>query len=105
MDRLDNSKIVSGSDSKSVQVWESTVGCSASASTMESRSIQGGTVISNTTQGCEKKLQIGKKDNNFKILRKFNQIYTLPHAHVAFKTTTMIHTSHFLAPPSIFSFC
>ena len=61
MDRLDNSKIVSGSDSKSVQVWEFTVGCSASASTMESRSIQGGTVISNTTQDCEKKLKIGKK--------------------------------------------
>ena len=39
---------------KSVQVWESTVGCSASASTMETRSIQGGTVISNMTQGCRK---------------------------------------------------
>ena len=35
---------------QSVQVWESTAGCSASASTMEIRSIQGGTEISNTTQ-------------------------------------------------------
>ena len=111
MDRLDNAKIVSDSDSKSVQVWESTVGCSASASTMETRSIQGGTKISNVTQGrfllnvdplVRKNTNRGK-NNNFKNLRTINQIYTLPCGHVAFKTTTMIHTSHFLASPSIFS--
>ena len=51
MDRLNNAKIVSGSYSKSAQVWESTVGCSDSALTMETRSIQGGTkIILNTTQ-------------------------------------------------------
>ena len=36
MDRLGNAKIVSGSDSKSVQVWDA-----------ETRRIQGGTKISN----------------------------------------------------------